>query len=74
MGWTLGIGLGVDGLLTEGQRAELGAVTEYELRRIAQFAAVLLLRTANRLTRDTRTDLAGLAVGDGLGLAVGSCA
>jgi O-antigen biosynthesis protein len=63
LGW-LGLGLGVDRLISEHQRAELGAVTEYELRRVAQFATVLLLRAADRLAPDTRAELVGLATSD----------
>lgn len=57
LGW-LRLGLGDDGGLTEPQRAELGAVTEYELRRIAQFATVLRLRLGSGVPAAV-VDLAG---------------
>jgi SAM-dependent methyltransferase len=63
LGW-LRLGLGSDRMLSDEQRAELGAVTEYELRRVAQFAEVLRLRLAGRLPGDVADDLADLAAAD----------
>ncbi|SHE65639.1 glycosyltransferase [Streptoalloteichus hindustanus] len=57
----IGVGLGADAGLGADKQAELEAVVEYELRRVAQFAETLLLRRGNRIADDVRAELRKLA-------------
>jgi hypothetical protein len=55
-GW-LPLAFGVDRFVPERLRAELAAVADYELRRIGQFATVLLTRAGSRLRSADRAAL-----------------
>lgn len=59
IGW-LPLALGSARGLAGDKAAELEAVAEYELRRVAQFATVLLIRASHRLATATRDRIAEL--------------
>ncbi|WP_447005035.1 glycosyltransferase [Saccharothrix isguenensis] len=57
-----GVGVGVGRMAA--RQAELDHITEHELRRIAQFAAVLLMRNQDRLAAEDQTRLSRLAAAE----------
>ncbi|WP_033436230.1 glycosyltransferase [Saccharothrix sp. NRRL B-16314] len=57
-----GVGVGVGRIAA--RQAELDHITEHELRRIAQFAAVLLMRNDDRLTVEDQARLSRLAAAE----------